>query len=61
MDIQLQFPGVAHLMDETLFYETITNPGVSYEKPFNSTTFILISAGNDGIFGTKDDVTNFDY
>ncbi|MBW8035252.1 MAG: type II secretion system protein [Planctomycetes bacterium] len=54
-------PSIQHLMDETLFYETITNPGVSYEKPFNSTTFILISAGDDSVFGTKDDVTNFNY
>lgn len=54
-------PGVPHLMNEELFYETIANPGVSYEKPFNATTFILMSAGNDGVFGTKDDVTNFNY
>ena len=54
-------PTQKHLMDETLFYEEITNPGVSFDKPFNSTTFILISAGDDSIFGTKDDVTNFNY
>jgi len=42
------------------FYENITNPNVSYDKPYNSTSFILISAGWDGVFGTKDDVTNFD-
>ncbi len=44
-----------------LFYKTITNPKVSYDKPFNAATFILISAGRDGIFGTSDDITNFDY
>jgi len=44
-----------------LFYETITNPKVSYDKPFNAATFILISAGRDGIYGTTDDITNFDY
>ena len=54
-----------------LFYETITNPKVSRVdldepeksdyRPFNSNTFILISAGRDGIFGTRDDITNFDY
>ena len=44
-----------------LFYKTITNPKVSYDKPFNAATFILISAGHDGIYGTKDDITNFNY
>jgi len=44
-----------------LFYKTITNPKVSYDKPFNAATFILISAGRDGIYGTRDDITNFDY
>ena len=53
-----------------LFYETITNPKVSRDlaepgtsdyEPFNSKTYILISAGRDGIFGTKDDITSFDY
>ena len=44
-----------------LFYKTITNPKVNYDKPFNAATFILISAGYDGIYGTADDITNFDY
>jgi len=54
-----------------LFYETITNPKVSRidkvnleksdYKPFNAKMFILVSAGRDGIFGTRDDITNFDY
>ena len=43
------------------FYHKITNPGVdASEKPYNHNTFILMSAGPDGVFGTKDDVTNFD-
>ena len=42
------------------FYADITNPRVSYEKPYNPNTFILISAGWDSVFGTKDDITNFD-
>lgn len=42
------------------FYHKITNPGVdAFEKPYNHNTFILMSAGPDGVFGTKDDVTNF--
>lgn len=28
-------------------------------KPVKADTFILISAGNDGLYGTEDDVTNF--
>lgn len=56
---------------EEIFYETITNPKVSfvkpqdptetYFKPYNPKTFILLSAGYDGIFGTRDDVSNFNY
>ncbi len=42
------------------FYHKIMDPGVdAYEKPYNAKTFILMSAGWDGVFGTKDDVTNF--
>ncbi len=53
-----------------LFYEIIRNPqfrtldaagGIIGDKPFNPNTFILISAGWDGIFGTRDDVTSFNY
>lgn len=42
------------------FYADITNNKASFDKPHNPNTFLLISAGWDGIFGTKDDVTNFD-
>ena len=50
-----------------IFYKTITNPAVDptgtgdFRKPFNPKTFILISAGWDGVYGTNDDITNFDY
>ncbi len=44
------------------FYHTITDPSVqNFRRPYNPQTFILISAGYDGIFGTKDDVSNFNY
>ena len=45
-----------------MFYERITqtaDPDRNYYKPFNADTFILISAGWDGIYGTKDDIVNF--
>jgi type II secretory pathway pseudopilin PulG len=42
------------------FYDTITNKQiVSQPRPFNSTSYILMSAGADGIYGTKDDIYNF--
>lgn len=46
------------------FYEKITQPGGDaargFFKPYNADTYLLISAGYDGIFGTKDDIVNFD-
>ncbi len=49
-----------------IFYEQLTQRATSagstdFFKPYNQDTFILISAGWDGIFGTKDDVTNYNY
>jgi hypothetical protein len=47
-----------------IFYESITQTADSsrnYYKPFNTDKFILLSAGWDGIYGTKDDISNFDY
>lgn len=44
-----------------LFYDTITNPKfVSQPRPYNMNSYILISAGSDGIYGTKDDIYNFE-
>ncbi|PKL46420.1 MAG: hypothetical protein CVV39_07245 [Planctomycetes bacterium HGW-Planctomycetes-1] len=62
---------VQHLFDElgdTLtptgrwyFYDKITNKQItSQPRPYNSTGYILMSAGFDGIFGTRDDIYNFD-
>jgi prepilin-type N-terminal cleavage/methylation domain-containing protein len=43
-----------------LFYDAIKNPKItSQPRPYNADTYILISAGYDGIYGTKDDITNF--
>jgi hypothetical protein len=48
------------------FYEMTTNPDVivkmgstTYPQPYNRDSYILISAGWDGLYGTKDDVFNF--
>ena len=46
-----------------VFYEQITlreDPDRGFFRPHNRDTFILISAGWDGVFGTRQDVTNFD-
>lgn len=55
--------------NEESFYESLTerkadmdnNGTLDFFKPFNPSTFILISAGYDGIYGTNDDITNFNY
>ncbi len=47
-----------------VFYEKITqtaDTARNFYKPFNPNGFILISAGWDGVYGTKDDITNFAY
>ncbi len=44
-----------------VFYEKLTQrQDGNFYKPYNKSTFLLISAGYDGIYGTKDDLTNFD-
>jgi type II secretory pathway pseudopilin PulG len=48
------------------FYMNTTNDKVlasstAAVRPYRSDTFILISAGNDGEYGTPDDITNFDW
>jgi len=43
-----------------IFYESTWNKKVTATtKPYNENTFILISAGWDGLYGTRDDVYNF--
>ena len=45
------------------FYDSLVNPRIRPintvdDVPYNKHTFILLSAGADGLYGTKDDVTN---
>jgi len=43
-----------------IFYENTWNKNVTAStRPYNENTFILISAGWDGLYGTRDDVYNF--
>lgn len=41
------------------FYEALTNPRAPSSEPYNRNSFILLSAGYDGLYGTKDDIWNF--
>jgi prepilin-type N-terminal cleavage/methylation domain-containing protein len=45
----------------SIFYNRIRNPNfTSPARPYRAESFILQSAGHDGLFGTSDDVFNFD-
>ena len=50
------FPSMGH----GAFYRYLTDPKVTATPwPYNSDSYILISAGADGLYGTADDITNF--
>jgi hypothetical protein len=49
----------AHGMTIAKFYAETANPNFT-ERPHNSESFILQSAGPDGLYGTADDVYNFE-
>jgi len=49
------------LADPAFFCEYIRNTQIkTFAKPFNSDSFILVSAGKDGVYGTDDDICNFE-
>ena len=52
-----------HALDPIKFYETITDPKATTTPlvpwPYRPDSYILISAGLDGEYGTKDDIRNF--
>jgi hypothetical protein len=56
-------PGVKHpLADPKVFYEVIRNHrSESPPIPYKPNSYILISAGKDALYGTSDDVFNFDW
>jgi len=57
-------PGVKHPMyeDPKIFYEITKNDRILTEsKPNRADTFILLSAGPDGLYGTPDDIANFEW
>ena len=62
--IALGVPGepnqVHPLSDPKRFYrETRNTKNKKVTEPFRRDTFIVISAGEDGLYGTKDDICNF--
>jgi type II secretory pathway pseudopilin PulG len=51
---------VAPDLEGKVFYEkTLDKSALPIERPHNKDSYILISAGWDGIYGTRDDVFNF--
>lgn len=48
--------------DPKLFYKiTRSDMATGASRPFRADTYILISAGPDGLYGTKDDICNFEF
>ena len=43
--------------EEMILNEQITPPAP--QRPYRAGSYILISAGKDGLYGTADDITNF--
>jgi len=57
-------PGQKHPLYENpkIFYEITLNTKISgSSRPYRAGTYILLSAGQDGLYGTKDDIANFDF
>lgn len=55
-------PGQKHPLyeDPKIFYEMTRNyRSAKTNKPQRADTYILLSAGRDGLYGTEDDITNF--
>jgi type II secretory pathway pseudopilin PulG len=50
------------LSDPVRFYKnTLSDKVTTVERPFNADTYIMISAGYDGEYGTADDICNFEW
>jgi hypothetical protein len=64
--LNLGVPGDPHglhpLADPRRFYmNTKSDKIVSESRPYRPYSYILISAGYDGLYGTADDICNFDW
>lgn len=59
---QIRHPLADGVDDWQDFENMILNPNITViKRPYRADTFILISAGPDGLYGTSDDVYNFNY
>jgi prepilin-type N-terminal cleavage/methylation domain-containing protein len=47
------------LLDQKVYSATASAPGGPVPWPYRPDSYILISAGVDGVYGTDDDITNF--
>ncbi len=58
-DVSLSHP-LADNANFNIFYDRTANPNfTSPRRPYRANSFILLSAGIDGLYGTPDDVYNF--
>jgi len=51
----------ANIYDKRFYTNTQSDKIVTQAKPYNTDSFIFISAGYDGLYGTADDICNFDW
>lgn len=49
------------LFEPARFYQNIKNEQLTIARPYRADTYILISAGFDGYYGTADDICNFEW
>jgi type II secretory pathway pseudopilin PulG len=63
LDKPWQPPGAVHqLADPARFYENTRSDKIkTTQRPYRADTYILLSAGYDGEYGTADDICNFDW
>lgn len=64
-DLGVPFDGTVHEivksgMYVSNLYDIFQNPNYTVYRPYRSESYILMSAGPDGYYGTLDDVFNFD-
>jgi hypothetical protein len=59
--VKLDGSNLAEAYFNTNFFDKIRNPNFTTPaRPYRAESFILMSAGADGLYGTADDVFNFD-
>ena len=57
----LRYTGTPAEAEGVRFYWNIRNDKVSISRPYRADSYILISAGWDGEYGTADDICNFEW